>query len=530
MHGIQYVTIAEEGIRYSEKELRFKCLTEFVTTVTETESGTGIDTLHFFVSWDVPLMFNDNRPPEDVDVWSNEVPSWVDGEGAGTQGGEGTTPTGGSHEQVPPQASPPQPKKMPRPQQSSGASTSSSSAFFTGTGPSPGLSEPVRNENWIPDVDWIKRKRPSSVEVRVHSGDDYAHHEQRISFLRSKRNFMPSSVDGPHLTREVGTNLQWRQYMRRLTFYPAVSYNILTEGQLDSHMINSEDFERLQLYHYIVTYTELIRCKGWMLTLGVDETVRGDLRSNLKSLKNEIRQSIIDKPWMDKWDELGGQVRNNRSLVLMDLTYQIRSSARNIHDIEAGLNNMGMSFLKVYQLPYEGIENPDTFLKTAGDALNSLRKNVQTIQNITFHVWISFTPLIKRHSRILVPDDEYVKKLAEIIIEMNKSSPLPIFVNILTDARFLRSQSSIASIAKEFASLMKGKGILHSTNEKFWKQMYACGGEPHYWKQGEGKEMIWAIMEKSLIRHLLALRNGLQRDALPQRGMYSHQGHRAYPR
>ena len=93
------VTIADEGARYSEKELRFKChraITEFVTTVTETQSGTGTGTLHNFVSWDVPLMFNDNRPPEDVDVWSNEVPSWVDGESAGNQGGEGTTPTGSS--------------------------------------------------------------------------------------------------------------------------------------------------------------------------------------------------------------------------------------------------------------------------------------------------------------------------------------------------------------------------------------------------------------------------------------------------
>ena len=308
----------------------------------------------------------------------------------------------GPREQVPPQASPPKPKKMPRPQQSSGASAPSSSAFFTGTGPSPGPPEPVRNESWIPDVDWGQgafRRRPCAPRA-----EDL--------FLEVRKEW---SVDGPHSTREVGTNLQWRQYMRRLTFYAALSHNILTEGQLDSHMINSGDFEWLQLYHYIVTSTELIRCKGYpvtevlaMLTFVIDETVRGDIRNNLESLKNEIGQSIIGKPWMDKWDELGGQVRNSRSLILTDLTYQTRSSGRNIHDIEAGLNNMGMSFRKVYQLPYEGIENPDTFLKTAGDALNFLRKNVQTIQNITVHVWISFIPLIKRHSRILVPDDEYV--------------------------------------------------------------------------------------------------------------------------
>lgn len=142
-----------------------------------------------------------------------------------------------------------------------------------------------------------------------------------------------------------------------------------------------------------------------MLTLGVDETVKGDIRNNFKSLRNEIGQSIIGKPWMDEWDELGGQVRNNRSLILTDLTYQTRSSARNIHDIEAGLNNLGMSFNKVYQLPYEGIESTEMFLQTANDALNFLRENAQAIQNITVHVWISFIPLIKGQNRILVPDD-----------------------------------------------------------------------------------------------------------------------------
>ena len=97
-------------------------------------------------------------------------------------------------------------------------------------------------------------------------------------------------------------NLQWRQYMlRRLTFYAALSYNILTEGQLDSHMIGEGEYEWLKLYHYIVTSTELIRCKGYpvtevlaMLTLGVEETVKGDIRNNLKSLRNEHHWETLD--------------------------------------------------------------------------------------------------------------------------------------------------------------------------------------------------------------------------------------------
>ena len=300
--------------------------------------------------------------------------------------------------------------------------------------------------------------------------------------------------------------------MRRLTFHAALSFNILTEGQLDSHMLNENDYEWLKLYHYIITSTELDRCKGYpvtevlaMLTLGVERTVEGSIRNKLKGLGNQIGQFIIGKPWIDNWDELGGQVRNNKSLILTDLTYQTRSSSKAVHDIEAGLNNMGVSFVKVYQLPCESLEKPEEFLLLAKNALNFLRTNTNTLPNITVHIWISFAPLFKGQNRMLVHEDGYVAKLAEIISDISKSSPLPIFVNILKDARFLGSQSSIVSIAEEFAGILKSKGIMHSTNEKFWKQIFACGSEPFYWRQGEGKEVIWAILEKYLIRQKVFL-------------------------
>ena len=98
--------------------------------------------------------------------------------------------------------------------------------------------------------------------------------------------------------------MQWKQYMRRMTFHAALTYNICTEGQLDSQMLNANDFEWLKLYHYISTTTELVRCKGYpvtevlaMLTLGIEQTVRGDIRQNLKRLNNQIGQYIVKKPW-----------------------------------------------------------------------------------------------------------------------------------------------------------------------------------------------------------------------------------------
>ena len=521
------VSIADEGARYTEKERRHAChssLKDFTTTMTETQGGTGGD-MHNFDNWDVPLTFNDGRQPNEVDFWNNEEPSWIhDDTSTGPSAQSASSPPEGPQPQASqqPQGSTIQPKKMPRSSTGGGASSSTHAAFRSGPGTTPqDQAEPERGENWTPTEDWMKRRKPSTVEVRLHAAEDYAHQEQRIAFLRSGRDFVLSTIEGPHTTHKYGTNLIWKQYLRRLTFHAALSFNMLTEGQLDSHMINESDYEWLKLYHHIITSTEFVRCKGYpvtevlaMLTLGNEDTVEGEIRNKLKKLGSKIGQFIIGKPWMDRWDELGGQVRNNKALILTDLTYQTRSSSRIVNDIEAGLNNMGLSSIKVYQLPYESLERPEEFLKLATNALTFLRTNTATFTSVTIHIWISFASLFGGQNRMLVPNADFIVKLAGIITEISQEAPLPIFVNILKDARFLGSQSSIGSIAEEFARILKEKGIMHSTNERFWKQIYACGHEPFYWKEGEGKEVIWAMLEKSLMRQKVFLHCAMDHDTV----------------
>ena len=521
------VSIADEGARYTEKERRHAChssLKDFTTTMTETQGGTGGD-MHNFDNWDVPLTLNDGRLPNEVDFWNNEEPSWIhDDTSTGPSAQSASSPPEGPQPQASqqPQGSTIQPKKMPRSSTGGGASSSTHAAFRFDPGTTPqDQAEPEKDENWTPTEDWMKRKKPSTVEVRLHAAEDYAHQEQRIAFLRSGRDFVLSTIEGPHTTHKYWTNLIWKQYLRRLTFHAALSFNMLTEGQLDSHMINESDYEWLKLYHHIITSTEFVRCKGYpvtevlaMLTLGIEDTVEGEIRNKLKKLGSKIGQFIIGKPWMDRWDELGGQVRNNKSLILTDLTYQTRSSSRIVHDIEAGLNNMGLSSIKVNQLPYESLEKPEEFLKLAADALTFLRTNTATFTSVTIHIWISFASLFRGQNRTLVPNADFIVKLAGIITEISQEAPLPIFVNILKDARFLGSQSSIVSIAEEFARILKEKGIMHSTNERFWKQIYACGHEPFYWKEGEGKEVIWAMLEKSLMRQKVFLHCAMDHDTV----------------
>lgn len=181
--GLGYnVLIADEGARYSEKERRHAChsaLKDFTTTLTETQGGTG-GQLHNFDDWDIPLAFQDGRPPDKIDVWNNEEPPWVRDEHSNEQGTQdGSSPAEGpqSHASTHPRSTL-QPKKMPRSTTSGGAtSTSAHSAFRTGPGSAPGPSEPERDEDWTPTVDWMKRTKPSSVEIYIHAAEDYANQE-----------------------------------------------------------------------------------------------------------------------------------------------------------------------------------------------------------------------------------------------------------------------------------------------------------------------------------------------------------------
>ena len=523
-HGYN-VTIADAGTRYSEKEKRHSChsqLKDFVTTLTETQGGTG-GNLHNFNRWDEPLIFGDNRLPLELDAWNDEVPPWsLDDH----PGGQGTSSTTFSQSGPHPQSSTTsgetvQPKRMPKAPPGSGATSSSQTTFTSGADPwsraYSRTAENVRDPDEQPSEDWIKRKRPNKIDQFIHSAPDYNGQEQRISFLKSNRNYVISTVEGPHSTNMYGANLGWRQYLRRLTFHAALTYNILTEGQLDSQMLKENDHEWLKLYHHIITTTELVRCKGYpitevlaMLTLGVSETVEGRIREMIKRLGSQVGKFLVKEPWKGEWDQLGGQVRSNRSLILTDLTYETRSISKTTHNIETGLGYLGMGSVSVFQLSYENLEDENSFLDTANEALKYLQNN--DLVNVTVHVWISFASLIKSQSRIYVPNDDYVKKLIEIVIKISKSSPLPIFVNILKDARFFGSNSSIVSIAEEFARAMKNQGVLQSTHERFWKQIYACGSAPFYWKVGDGKEVIWAILEKSLMRQKVFLHCALDHE------------------
>ena len=521
------VSIADEGARYTEKERRHAChssLKDFTTTMTETQGGTGGD-MHNFDNWDVPLTFNDGRLPNEVDFWNNEEPSWIhDDTSTGPSAQSASSPPEGPQPQASqqPQGSTIQPKKDAEIINWRRCIFVDSCSFPIWTRYDTSRSSRTR-ERWKLDSNW----RLDEEEKTFNCGSAtpccrrLCTSRTENCVLTIRQRFRPFNHRGPSHHSQVRDQLDLETILEKIdisccSFFQHVDWR--------TTWFPHDQWERLRMvealspHHHVhrICQMQRISSDGGLSNVDIGRWRYGG-GWNSKQAQETGKQDWAVHHWeaLDgSMGWIGGQVRNNKALILTDLTYQTRSSSRIVNDIEAGLNNMGLSSIKVYQLPYESLEKPEEFLKLATNALTFLRTNTATFTSVTIHLWISFASLFRGQNRMLVPNADFIVKLAGIITEISQEAPLPIFVNILKDARFLGSQSSIVSIAEEFARILKEKGIMHSTNERFWKQIYACGHEPFYWKEGEGKEVIWAMLEKSLIRQKVFLHCAMDHDTV----------------
>ena len=165
------------------------------------------------------IAFKDGRLPDEVDFWNNEKPPWVYDGPTGEQSAQsGSSPPEGPQPQTSPRpGTTVQPKKMPRPSTGGGATSSTHAAFRAGPGStSQDHTEQERDENWSPNEDWMKRKKPSNVEVRLHVAEDYAHQGQRIAFLRSGQKLRHLHRRGPSHHTQFGTNLTWKTISEKI--------------------------------------------------------------------------------------------------------------------------------------------------------------------------------------------------------------------------------------------------------------------------------------------------------------------------
>eukprot|EP00435_Cladocopium_sp_Y103_P047933 s1604_g14.t1 len=247
-----------------------------------------------------------------------------------------------------------------------------------------------------------------------------------------------------------------------------------------------------------------------LLTLsGKLEKATASVQQKIKQLRNTLGQAVVDAPWTSTWDRLGADVRATNTVLVTDLTYYTQSNQGNEHDIEAGVQNIGVKEVKVFQMDYDQRNNPEALYTLFASATSYLLGLKDDHKSVTVHVWLSFNTFIRGQDRHFEDMEGYVERVANHIEVLQEYSPTPIFVNLLNHANFLGSKAAIAPVMNELATRLRSVGILQSSNEKFWRGMYACGGGPHFWKKGEKKEIIWAYMEKMLFRQKMMLLCGL---------------------
>ena len=175
----------------------------------------------------------------------------------------------------------------------------------------------------------------------------------------------------------------------------------------------------------------------------------------------------------------------------------------------------GLSSIKVYQLPYESLEKPEDFLKLATNALTFLRSNANAFSSATVHIWISFAALFRGQTRILMPNADFITKLAEIITEISQAAHLPIFVNILRDARFLGSPIFDCIHGRGACKNLEGKRALFTPPMRDSGNRYMPVDVSLFiGKKVKAKEVIWAMLEKSLMRQKVFLHCAMDHDTV----------------
>ena len=143
--------------------------------------------------------------------------------------------------------------------------------------------------------------------------------------------------------------------------------------------------------------------------------------------------------------------------------------------------NLGLSFIKVYQLPYESLEKPEEFLKISNGCIDlSTNQCPNTHQCDNSHLDLICTSLFRGQTRTLVPNARFRHQVGgNHRMRSARNAPLPIFVNILKDARFLWVPIIDCIHCRGVCRNLERQGhhALHSMRDS-GSRYYACGGEP----------------------------------------------------
>ena len=139
--------------------------------------------------------------------------------------------------------------------------------------------------------------------------------------------------------------------------------------------------------------------------------------------------------------------------------------------------------------------------------------------NVTVHIWLSmqFLHAEKPPYQVLL-EKNFNTMFVDAIVELDGKTTRPVLVTLSADSNFNELDSITSSVAMELADLLRGKGIMVTTDQRIWRSMYSVYGRQfrifstQRSGQNYGKTAIWAVMEKHLFRQRVFLMCATNRE------------------
>eukprot|EP00435_Cladocopium_sp_Y103_P043653 s1874_g12.t1 len=250
-----------------------------------------------------------------------------------------------------------------------------------------------------------------------------------------------------------------------------------------------------------------------------DEQHRATSRLMLKTIRNNLGCKFSENVLAtSRVDEIGGMVRSEPTIMLVDFDYRTKSTQGNTDNIESGLQSLGFAQLSIFQPDREHVTDPNAFLQTARSLRHHLKTSMALGSKTTVHVWFSFAAVMKfnptQHGAKMNVPEGFFNKFTDILVEIQKDVARPILVCLLPDGEFHGVTIDQRKVASTFEQQLKAKGIMSTTTNYMWRALFAIGKMPHKIRQGAGKDLTWAIVEKVLFRQKMMLMGALEKVSI----------------
>ena len=339
---------------------------------------------------------------------------------------------------------------------------------------------------------------------------------------------------GPR-TAEPGRD--WRQYVRRLTYYVGVtlggnyrsSSSMGLQPLTDSHLrtkVNESDGFWTKLYVEMVEEFDLTSCfqypsaRAMVLILKLID-VPEKAAYHIKSLSSKVgcHTEEKDKVMIDgdtgvmDVDHLSGQIRGvgtGHTILVTDLDYATRaSSSKKITTMQYGIRTE-MAFENCHVFQVQGERHQD-ILDTLGRVVVFLEEHGEDQgDGTTVHIWLCLHCMFPNGSTLRLTEatfKEFSRKLAEKVHSIGQLLTTPVLVNIQPDSKFFGpARYDHSHIVTDIVDQVRRSGALATKSSRAWKAMYSVAGAPSAnYITGGDKNKIWAVMEKQLTRERVIL-------------------------